>query len=278
LRGLSKGRALDELRARIESIEKRPAFAPSLAEAGGRAGADGWRQLVAAPAGLLQEVFADEVRSSGAALGFTLGMARGLLTPARRAILHLGLAAEAQELGRPYAMGLGAFGVDPEALVVAAVGSVAELLWAMEEAIACRAVAAVIADLAGHPRALDFTASRRLGLRAEAAGTSAFVIRYGRQREASAARLRWHVSPAPSAPPRFDARAPGPPRFAITLEKGRLGTGRETAEGVRLMLDWMENGFALVEHGGSNPALPGRGTALPGALPAALGHRLSQAG
>jgi protein ImuA len=278
LRGLSKGRALDELRARIETIEKRPAFAPAPGDAGGRAVADGWRHLVAAPAGLLHEVFSDEVRSGGAALGFTLGMARSLLTPARRAVLHLSLAAEAQELGRPYAMGLKTFGIDPDALVVAAVGSVAELLWAMEEAIACRAVAAVVADLAGRPRALDFTASRRLGLRAEAAGTSAVLLRYGRDREASAARLRWHVSPAPSAPPRFDARAPGPPRFAITLEKGRLGTGRETAEGVRLTLDWMENGFALVEHGGTNPALPEPRTALPDAPPAALGHRLSQAG
>jgi protein ImuA len=278
MHGLSKQRALDQLRARIETIEKRPPLAPGLpAEAVARQG-DAWRFLLAAPAGLLHEVFADEVRSSGAALGFALGLARPLLTGGRRAILYLSLAGEAQELGWPYAMGLGRFGLDPEALVVASVANVAELLWAMEEAIACRAVAAVVADLASHPKALDFTASRRLGLRAEAAGASAFLLRYGPAREASAARRRWHVAPAPSAPSRFDARAPGPPRFTITLEKGRLGPGHATAEGVRLDLDWMENGFVLVEHGGNHPALPRRRPTLPGALPPPLGHRLSQAG
>src|SRR5690606_31798639 len=110
--------------------------------------------------------------------------------------------------------------------------TITELLWALEEALACRAVAAVIADLARPHKALDFTASRRLALRSAASGGSLFLTRYGRGREASAARYRWRVVPRPSRPAPWDARAPGGPRWRVTLEKGRLGTARPgTAEG-----------------------------------------------
>lgn len=273
---------LETLRAQIAALEKRPLLADGgavLAErpGGGIAPADRLA-LLSPPAGLLHEVFADEQRLSGAALGFTLGLARGQLTRERQAILYLQLAGEAQELGLPYGLGLAAFGIAPEALVIGRIASLPELLWAMEEAIACRAVAAVIADLAGHPRALDFTASRRLSLRTAAAGASSFLIRYGRGREASAARLRWHVAPAPSSEQRFDPRAPGPPRYAIEMEKGRLGDSTSRAEGMRFLVDWTENGFVSVDpfkRGGTSPR---RTATAPGAVPAALGDRLSQAG
>lgn len=222
---------LETLRAQIAALEQRPVLADSgafLAERQGAGTASGKAAgnplaLLSPPAGLLHEVFADEQRLSGAALGFTLGLARSQLSRDRQAILYLQLAGEAQELGLPYGLGLAAFGIAPDALVIGRIAGITELLWAMEEAIACRAVAAVIADLGTQPKALDFTASRRLGLRTAAAGTSSFLIRYGCGREASAARLRWHVAPAPSGEQRFDPRAPGPPRYAVELEKGRLG-------------------------------------------------------
>ncbi len=224
---------IDALRAKIAALEKRPPLAEAAAFAArgkGRSGADNDGQpalaeLLAVPAGVLHEVFVDEQRQSGAALGFALGLARGLLQGERQAVLYLQLAEQAQELGVPYGIGLKQFGLDPERLVIGRVGTLAELLWAMEEAIACRAVAGVVADIAGAPKALDFTVSRRLSLRAAAAGTSAFLIRYGREREASAAKLRWRVASTLSGAAEFDPLAPGPRAFRSRSRSGGSAAG-----------------------------------------------------
>jgi protein ImuA len=260
---------MESLKARIAALETRPILGEGavLLKAGTGAG------VLAAPPGLLHEVYTDERRNGGAALGFALGQARSLITPTRPAVLYLQLAAEAQELGLPYGAGLKSFGFDPDTLIIGRIANAIELLWAMEEAISCRAVAAVIADIAGHPRALDFTASRRLSLRAASAGASVILMRYGRDREASAAQLRWKLTPVLSRERMFDARAPGNPRWAIDLEKGQLGAIR--AGSGRVLLDWTDNGFAVGDSAGAaERAFPA--TAPYGADPAALGDRLSQ--
>lgn len=276
---------LDALRLKIAALEKRPLLAEGaamLAERLGKVANDAAEtadplELLAAPNGLLHEVFADEQRQSGAALGFTFGLARRLLTAERQAVLYLQLSGEGQELGLPYGAGLKQFGIDPTKLVIGRIDSVTELLWAMEEAIACRAVAGVIADLASHPKALDFTVSRRLSLRAAAAGTSAFLVRYGRGREASAAKLRWRISPAISGELPFDPRAPGVPRFQIEIEKGRLGDKTQRTEGKTMLVDWTENGFVSVEPKRRTGTVVRRTAASSRPVAAPLGHRLSQA-
>lgn len=269
---------LEALRARIAAIEKRPPLA-----APGPAGidpgeAEGLETLLAPPPGLLHEIYADELRQSGVALGFTLGIARRLLGGGRRALIYLQLAGEAQELGLPYGLGLARFGIMPDTLVLVRPQTPVELLWALEEAIACRAVAGVIADVAAQPRALDFTASRRLSLRTAASGTSAFLIRYGTGREASAAKLRWHVRPSLSAADRWDPAAPGLPRLEVEIEKRRLGSAQQRAEQRKLIVDWTENGFVAAEPPRRLGARPVRIATPSRALPPALGDRLSEAG
>ena len=198
---------LAALRDTIADIERKPALAeprPLLhADAAG---------FPLPAGGLLQEIFTDERRHAGAVLGFALGQARSLLTTARPAVIYLQLAKEGQEMGLPYGPGMISFGFNPDALVLVRAANMIELLWAAEEAIACRAVAAVIAEIAGHQKLLDFTASRRLGLRSAEAGSSMLLLRYGTGREASAAHLRWRITPVLSAAKRFDALAPGAPR------------------------------------------------------------------
>lgn len=272
---------LDALRAQIVALEKRPVLADAAVSFSRHAtGESELLGLLTPPPGLLHEVFADEHRQSGAALGFTLGLARSLIGKHRQALIYLQLGAEAQEIGLPYGIGLSRFGLTPDTLVIGRIGTVPELLWALEESLACRAVAGVIVDLASHPKALDFTVSRRISLRAAAAGTSAFLIRYGTGREASAARLRWHVKPGVSSGQPFDAAAPGQPRFTIAIEKLRLGQARQ-AEQHTLTLDWTENGFVSVdprEPQKLRPLAPLRRPAPPSRpQPAALGDRLSEA-
>jgi protein ImuA len=234
--------------------------------------------LLAPPSGSVHEVFADGTRDGGAALGFAFAQTRFMLEPNRSAVLFLQLRADAQELGLPYGLGLGGFGLDAERLVYIRPETIAELLWAIEEAIACRAVAAVVADIAHPHKALDFIASRRLSLRAAASGASVFLVRYGREREASAAKFRWRVAPALSQPPPYDANAPGLPRWRVTLEKGSLGGRRKAAPGGEVFLvDWTENGFERVDADGRTGGAR-RAAAVSGAPSAALGDRLSEAG
>lgn len=268
---------MEVLRARIAQIEKRPLPAEGAALLQQQAE----HSLLSAPGGLLHEIFSDERRNGGTALGFALALARSLLTPERPAILCLQLTRESQDMGLPYGAGLKSFGIEPENLVLTRAENIVEFLWAIEEAVNCRAVAAVVADIGSHHKALDFTASRRLNLRAQAAGTSVFLTRYGLEREASAAQLRWRVSPGVSGVVAYDARAPGRPRWRVELEKGRLGPSATQRGGmVDLLLDWTENGFVVVDNssiGTGASALPDRAPS-PRAVPPALGDGLSQAG
>jgi protein ImuA len=224
----------------------------------------------------MHEIHAEATRTGAAALGFALGQAQALLRPERPAVLFMQLAHESRELGRPYGAGIAAFGFDPHRLVFVAVKTVAELLWAMEEALGCKAVAAVIADLGGEPKAFDFTASRRLAMRAASGGASLFVLRYDARREASAAPLRWRITPAASSEVCFDPQAPGEARWQVTLERNRLGLTGKTHE-ASWLVSW-KNGFELAGNRKQPPAgrVAGATAALSGAVPAVLGRRLQQ--
>jgi protein ImuA len=268
--GLHKQRALGTLRARIAALEKRPPLAGSIGSPRPRQAAGAG--LFASPPGLVHEIYAEDTRDTATALGFAFGQARGLLRPQRPALFFMQLTHEGRQQGLPYGAGLAAFGLDPQALVVVSVKTVPELLWAVEEALACQAVAAVLAGIGGTPKGLDFTASRRLALRAASARTSLFLLRSGAGREASAAQLRWHVTPALSGEKRFDPQAPGAPRWQVTLEKSRIEKSHET----HWLVSW-NDGFEFRREPGNSPA--GRiagAAALPGAQPAALGERLLQ--
>lgn len=269
MQGLSKRHTLEVLRTRIEGIEKQAPLARALQRIEGDA-------LSELPPGVLHEVFADSSRNAGASFGFALAVSRQLLTPERPAILVVQLAGEAQNLGIPYGLGIRSFGIDPANIVLCRPETSVELLWAVEEAIGCRAVAAVIADVGSKMKSLDFTASRRLSLRTASGGSSVFLLRYGTERNVSAARFRWRIEPAVSGEKAFDARAPGKTRWRVELEKGQLGSKRR--DPMDWVLDWMEDGFVLAKSQTRSTAFPAGDKALPRVEPATLGDRLSKAG
>lgn len=256
-------RRLTALRDIIADIERKPALAEARAQA--ILPETGFPHL---PGGLVQEIFVDEARNGGAGLGFALGQARALIRGRRGTVLHLHLEEEGQKLGLPYGPGLTDW-LDPSQLVLVRAQNAADLLWAAEEALACRAVAAVVADMAGKARLLDFTATRRLSLRAGEGGASLFFVHYGAWRQASAAQLRWRLTPERSAGLPYDELAPGAPRWQLRLERASLNLNRNA-----WLLEWTEKGFVTIaaEPYDRRPAEP----ALPRALPAPLGHRLSQ--
>lgn len=96
-----------------------------------------------------------------------------------------------------------------------------DALFALEEGLRCRDLAFVLGEIAGNPRALDFTASRRLGLAAQRHGVPFWLVRLDAGRDLSAARMRWQAASAPSHPPRWNAQAPGQPVWRAELFRAR---------------------------------------------------------
>jgi protein ImuA len=143
-----------------------------------------------------------------------------------------------REGGGPYGPGLDLSGLSSARLLVLTVSRPADVLWAMEEGLRCRALACVIAELIGEGAEADLTATRRLSLAARE-GVSARVsglgllIRHRATLMPSAAATRWHVAGAPSLPDRL-ARLNGGlgrPRFDLSLCKNRRGpSGRWLVE------------------------------------------------
>jgi len=104
------------------------------------------------------------------------------------------------ESGAPYGPGLDCHGLAPERLLTVAGARTGDVLWAMEEALHCRAVGTVIGEVRGASRELDLVATRRLSLAAAAHGAMALLLRTAPGTEASAAATRWVVGAGPSLP------------------------------------------------------------------------------
>lgn len=169
------------------------------------------------------ELFASARDAAGA--GLALALARDALrigqgdpaadTPDRRPYLWVQDKAATRLSGCPYLPGLPA---DlRHRLIHVAAPSPEDALFALEEGLRCRDLAFVIGEIAGNPRALDFTASRRLGLAAERHGVPFWLVRLDARHDLGSARMRWRVEAAPSPVSRWNAHAPGAPAWRADL-------------------------------------------------------------
>ena len=178
--------------------------------------AAGWRPGLGSAA-IHAELIAPACEASGA--GLALAFAREAAGAGERPWLWVQDLQAIRLGGRPYGPGL------PDALrrglVHVAAKSAEDALFALEEGVRCRDLAFVIGELAGNPRALDFTASRRLSLAAERHGIPLWVVRLGAARDLSSARQRWEVRAAPSLAPRWNAQAPGKAAWHAELFRAR---------------------------------------------------------
>ena len=166
--------------------------------------------LPRSPQPTLSELFATHPRDGGAT-GFLLAqLERGkplLWVQERMAIL---------EAGRVYPPGLPFPGI-----IHVEARDARAALWAMEEGLRCAALGAVIGELWGDPRALDFTATRRLAVAAEKSGVAAWLVRLGGTPNLSGARMRWRVASMASLANMFDPRAPGSAAWDAELFRAR---------------------------------------------------------
>jgi len=194
-----------------DSAQIRPVISPRAGSFPTRPSGLGDRWLLPAPSSpTLSELFAAHPRDAGWA-GFLLAQLQTdkplLWVQDRMAIL---------ESGRIHPPGL-----PTQNLIHVETRDARDALWAMEEGVRCSCLSAVIGELWGDPRALDFTATRRLAVAAERSGTPCWLVRLGGIPNLSGARMRWRIGSAPSLLNPLDGRAPGSPAWDAELFRAR---------------------------------------------------------
>ena len=203
---------------------------------------DPWR-LPVSPDPTLSELFAAHPRDGGWT-GFLVAQ-----LDAEKPLLWVQERMSILESGRIHPPGL-----PGKSLIHVETRNARDALWAMEEGVRCAGLSAVIGEIWGDPRALDFTATRRLAVASERSGTPCWLVRLGGTANLSGARMRWRIASAPSLFNGLDPRAPGRPawdaelfrsrasppgRWSIAHEAGRFhlaaeSGGRALGEGQRL--------------------------------------------
>lgn len=181
--------------------------------------------------GAVHEIVPAAAGDMAAALGFASGLLARIAGSRAGPVLW----AATRSPGRhttAYPVGLAAFGLDPGRLVQLRARTARDVLWALEESLATDAFAAAIGILATDGRRYDFTASRRLSLRAAASGGTAILLRaadgaaIAAAGNATAAATRWSVSSRPSRPVRHPGHPMpglGPPRWQVELTRCKRG-------------------------------------------------------
>ena len=153
----------------------------------------------------------------GAATGFTLALAA--LSPEKaKQTLWIATDFGMLETGALYGPGLDVMGLDTERLLVARIARPVDALFAMEEALKCRALSTVVAEINGE---VDLTATRRLSLAAREGGALGLLLRHKPSDAPSAARTRWEIAGAPSVPDEFGGL--GRTAFRLSLLRNRRG-------------------------------------------------------
>lgn len=171
----------------------------------------------------LHEIRGGTTRDSGAAAGFAIAILARLARADHRPFLLVAEAGALGEAGHPYGPGLDRFGIDPRRLVLVKTRRASETLWVFEEALRCRGVGAVLAEIRGHPRELDLTASRRLALRTRDSEVMGLLLRQAGAAEPGAAATRWHVAPRPASTLDDFTLGIGRPSWRLALERNRAG-------------------------------------------------------
>ncbi len=131
---------------------------------------------------------------------------------------------------------LRAFGLSPERITFIDVHREKDALWAIEEALKCNALAAVVGEL----KEVSFTESRRLQLAVERSHLTGFIHRYRPRTENTTAFFtRWKISPLASM---LEEGLPGVgfPKWHVHLQRVRNG------KPCSWHVVWTTEGFKLI--------------------------------
>lgn len=128
------------------------------------------------------------------------------------------------------------FGIDPHRIIFIDLIREQDVLWAMEEALKCEGLAAVIGEM----RNIDFTASRRLQLAVEQSNVTGFILHHTNKKAAPTTCIsRWHITSLQSD---TEDGLPGVgyPRWNVHLQKIRNGKPGSWK------IEWQGNSFRYI--------------------------------
>lgn len=187
------------------------------------------------PVGAVHELVAARPEDMAASCGFMAALLTTLMGAA-------GTLLWVTRKGMVFPPALQEFGLPPDRCVFVNVKNEREMMWAMEEALKCGALTAVVGEL----RALDFTASRRLQLAVEQSNVTGFVLRPAAlPLPVTACVARWRISPLPSE---VMDDLPGVGFTTWKVELLRIRNGKPGT----WVLQWMDGRFVPV----ITPAVP----------------------
>jgi len=164
------------------------------------------------PTGAIHEFLTEEPEHAAACGGFLGGLLQVLM---QQGGICLWIST-ARSLFPP---ALKTFGVNPDRIIFIDLKRERDLLWAMEEALKCGSLAAVVAEVSE----MSFTESRRLQLVVEKSRVTGFILRSSTKKlSATACVARWKITPLPSE---LENGMPGVgfPRWNVELLKVRNG-------------------------------------------------------
>jgi protein ImuA len=183
--------------------------------------------------GALHEIAATRENHLPAATGFALALTiravkkagqpsnQNLSRPPATAVIWIVEDLSLVENGALYGPGLEDTGISPDRLITVTAARGRDVLWAMEEALRCRAVGMVIGEM--RSPAIDPVATRRLSHTAAATGALGLLLRSAPDDAPSAATTRWIIGAVSSCEPGIERRGLGPPRLSARLVRNRRG-------------------------------------------------------
>ncbi|MBS1688921.1 MAG: Error-prone repair protein ImuA [Bacteroidetes bacterium] len=182
------------------------------------------------PTGVIHELISPSSTAAAATNGFITGLLSGLS-------FSKGTCLWISNKRTVFPSSLKAFGIAPERIVFVDLIRQKDVLWAMEEALKCTALSAVIGELSE----LNFIESRRLQLAVEQSHVTGFIHRYSPKTENVVACVsRWKVKPLPGA---VENGMPGVghPRWKVELLKVRNGIPGSWN------IEWVNKRFQYIE-------------------------------
>jgi protein ImuA len=190
------------------------------------------------PLGCVHEFLSEKKEDVAASSGFISGLLSALMGSSGTTVWI----SASRTLFPP---ALKSFGIQPDHFIFIDLHKEKDVLWAMDEALKCGALAAVVGEMSE----ISFTESRRLQLAVEQSKVTGFILRHNtRKPNTTACVSRWKISSLPSES--IDGLPGiGFPQWKVELL--RIRNGRPNSWNVT----WMHNKFQLVssiEHPASN--------------------------
>jgi len=164
------------------------------------------------PTGAVHEFLSDAPENAAATSGFIAGLIGRFMKDA-------GMCLWISNKRTLFAPALKVFGIDPERVIFLDLCKEKDVLWAVEEALKCEALAAVVGEL----KEISFMESRRLQLAVEKSHITGFIHRYYPKTENNVTCVsRWKIRPLASEQIN-GMPGLGVPRWNVQLLKVRNG-------------------------------------------------------